>query len=100
MTCLDATSGSTQSLGALRTVVPATPALQWLEVDSGFWVGSADGNFGGTIERAGRRYGARDALGAPLGSFTDVGSAKLAVSERFAESLSIEALPAGHERVL
>jgi hypothetical protein len=64
-------------------LTPTAAAMQWPEVEAGFWVANADGNFGGTVERAGRRFVARDALGGELGRFADAASAKRAVEERF-----------------
>jgi hypothetical protein len=61
--------------------------MQWPEVEAGFWVAQADGNFGGTVERDGRRFLARDAHGVALGSFPDAARAKRAVEERFRTAL-------------
>ncbi|GAA4179845.1 hypothetical protein [Gryllotalpicola koreensis] len=62
-------------------------AMQWREVEPGFWAASIDGNFGGTVERMGRRFCARDALGTVLDVFADAASARHGVAERYAQAL-------------
>ena len=55
----------------------------WLEVETDFWVGNADGVFFGTIERhAPSRYFARDAFRRYVGEYTTLESARTAIAER------------------
>jgi hypothetical protein len=72
---------------AADAAVPGAACLQWREVEPGFWAASADGNFGGTVERVGKRFCARDALGTVLDVFADAASARHRVAERFAQTL-------------
>ena len=59
------------------------PVATWHEVDSGFWVGSADGEFLGSIERFARgRYLARDALHRTVGEYAGLGFARKAIVGR------------------
>lgn len=64
--------------------VTSDAAMQWQEVEPGFWAANADGNFGGTVERQGRRFCARDAVGTVLDVFADAASARARVTERYA----------------
>ncbi|GAA4158777.1 hypothetical protein GCM10022286_12190 [Gryllotalpicola daejeonensis] len=78
--------------GDRRNAHAAAPAarragLLWQQVEPGFWVANADGNFGGTVERVGRRYCARDAMGTVLDVFADAASARDRVAERYAQVL-------------
>ncbi|MFC8681573.1 hypothetical protein ACFT30_08625 [Microbacterium ureisolvens] len=67
---------------AERTRASETLAI-WHEVDSGFWVGSTDGAFLGSIERLARgRFLARDALNRIVGEYAGLGYARRAVAER------------------
>lgn len=60
----------------------------WAEVDTGFWVGSTDGVFLGTIEReAPDRYLARDAVSRDVGEYPDLAAARTAVVERIDRTL-------------
>ncbi len=55
----------------------------WHEVDSGFWVGSAAGEFVGSVERLGRaRYVARDEVSRALGEFVGLRHARNAIVAR------------------
>jgi hypothetical protein len=63
--------------GTTRVHAPA--GMRWLQVEAGFWVANVDGNFGGTVERVGERFHARDAMSVELGVFADAESAKSAV---------------------
>lgn len=57
---------------------PGSPT--WAEVDRGFWVGSADGVFLGTVERNGpKRFSARDAVRRQVGEYPTPALARAAI---------------------
>jgi hypothetical protein len=57
----------------------------WHEVDDGFWAGSSDGRFLGTVERhSAHRYFARDSARAYVGEFRSLDRAKGAIVARAA----------------
>jgi hypothetical protein len=51
-------------------------AVTWVQADRGFWVGSALGEFVGTIERHGGVYLARGARGQSEGTHSSLASAR------------------------
>jgi hypothetical protein len=57
-----------------RVSVPE--AVTWVQADRGFWVGSALGDFVGTIERQGGVYLARGARGQSEGTHPTLASAR------------------------
>jgi hypothetical protein len=57
-----------------RATVPE--AVTWVQADRGFWVGSALGEFVGTIERQGGVYAARGARGQSEGTHPTLASAR------------------------
>jgi len=69
------------------TFLTAPHTCLWPEVEPGFWVSNIGGNFGGTVERTGGGFLARDAMGVAVGTFPDAASAKRAVEERFRVSI-------------
>ena len=68
----------------MTTVFPAPPRpavpVTWMQVDRDLWTASTIGEFRGTVQRlAPGRFAAMDGLGAALGEFPDLASAKDAV---------------------
>ena len=68
----------------MTTVFPAPPrpavAFTWIQVERDLWTASTVGEFRGTVQRlAPGRFAAMDGLGASLGQFADLASAKDAV---------------------
>jgi hypothetical protein len=57
-------------------------AVTWVQADRGFWVGSALGDFVGTIERQGGVYFARGARGQSEGTHTSLASARHHLASR------------------
>lgn len=52
----------------------------WCQVEPGFWAGSADGEFRGTVERLEEGvYLARDATAAPVGEFSTLSEARVSI---------------------
>jgi len=78
--------GETMSMtlddGPVHALVPAT--MTWVEADSGFWVGNADGAFGGSVDRIGRVYRALDPQGAHRGDFRRLSDAQRCLETFFA----------------
>lgn len=71
MTMIDDIAGRTGLRDGIST---------WAEVDTGFWVGSADGVFLGTIERQEPgRFFARDAIRRYVGEFPTLALAREAI---------------------
>ncbi|CAD5991166.1 hypothetical protein [Agreia sp. COWG] len=65
------------------TAVPsAAPAVStvWLEVEKGFWVGSTDAAFVGTIELRDGVFHARDLAAARVGDFATRAEAQAAIA--------------------
>jgi hypothetical protein len=88
-TSLEAPNDRREARAAVLDAVGSdAPALQWQEVEQGFWVANSGGNFGGTVEEAGRRYWARDAMGTILDVVADAASARGRVAERYAQLLT------------
>ena len=56
--------------------VTAPETVTWVQADRGFWVGSALGDFVGTIERQGGVYVARGARGQSEGMHPSLASAR------------------------
>ena len=63
-----------------RVTVPQ--GVTWVEADRGFWVGSALGDFVGTIERQGGVYLARGARGQSEGTHPTLASARHHLASR------------------
>lgn len=71
MTMIDDVAGRTEIPGCTPT---------WAEVDRGFWVGSADGAFLGTVERQEpKRFFARDATRRYVGEYPTLALARTAI---------------------
>ena len=69
--------------GVTRRSREAEAIATWHEVDSGFWVASADGVFLGSIERLARgRFLARDAIHRIVGEYAGLAHARNAIALR------------------
>jgi hypothetical protein len=60
-----------------RPDLPSAPV--WREVESGFWVASAEGTFLGTIEQQDARFFARNAVRVYVGEWPTLAQAQTAV---------------------
>lgn len=59
---------------------PRVASATWSAVETGFWAGSAGGNFIGTVEKVPHgEFIARNAVGAEIGSFDSSREARAAV---------------------
>lgn len=77
MTMIDDVAGRT---GLLHGISQRSGTTTWAEVDTGFWVGNADGVFLGTIERhEPKRFFARDAVRRYVGEYPTLALAREAI---------------------
>ncbi len=56
--------------------------IRWRQAEDGFWVGSQNGCFAGTVDQSGAHFYARDQFGSYIGDFTDLARAQSALAQR------------------
>ena len=61
---------------------PAQTVVRWRVAEDGFWVGSRNGCFAGTIDQNGSHFYARDQFGSYLGDFPELSLAQNALAQR------------------
>ncbi|MGA1835370.1 hypothetical protein VD659_00425 [Herbiconiux sp. 11R-BC] len=62
--------------------------IRWRQAEDGFWVGSQNGCFAGTIDQSGTHVYARDQFGSYIGDFIDLARAQSALAERLVVAAS------------